>query len=171
MATIDQINSRITEVKAETNFMIKSDIKALPEVLTPDETFLNLIPGLFRDRNGILVLTNKRLIFVHKKLIVGITVESFYLNKVTLIQYNTGLMMADIIISTAGSQEKIKQVAKRTVKDFCAMSMDEITKSHQSPMSTSPISNVEQLEKLAKLKESGLLNDEEFQIEKKKILS
>ncbi len=128
MTTINDINDQIAAVGAEVTFLIKPDIKALPDIINADEKFLNLIPGIYRDRNGILVLTDKRMIFIHKKLIGGATVESFQLNKIDSIQYNTGLLWGDISIATAGNNAQMKQISKKTIKAFCEMAQSQMHK-------------------------------------------
>jgi len=65
---------------------------------------------------------------------------------------------------------------KKSLKDFIALKefvelQIKRYKSGNSSKQTSQLNIADELGKLAKLKESGILTDEEFQIQKKKLLS
>lgn len=119
MTTINDIEQKIKETGSVINFLVKMDINSIPGILSNDETFLNVIQGIYNKRNGILVCTDKRLIFIHKKLIGGITVEDFPLSKINSIQYSTGLINGEIQIFAAGNTAYITQVNKANTKTFC----------------------------------------------------
>jgi hypothetical protein len=74
-----------------------------------------------------------------------------------------------------GSNEHQVLFEKKSLKDFIAIKefveqQIEKHKSGNSSKQTSQLNIADELEKLAKLKESGILTDEEFQIQKKKLL-
>lgn len=119
MTTIEDINQKIKETGAKIDFLVKSDINSIPGLLSNDEVFENVIQGIYNKRHGILVSTNKRLIFIHKKLIGGITVEDFPLSKISSIQYNIGLIYGDVKIFASGNTATIEHVNKSNTKTFC----------------------------------------------------
>jgi hypothetical protein len=75
-----------------------------------------------------------------------------------------------------GSIEHMVMFDKKSLKDFIALKefvelQIKKYKSGNSSKQTSQLNIADELGKLAKLKESGILTDEEFQIQKKKLLS
>lgn len=128
-----------------------------------------------------MVATNKRLIFVDKGMFFGLKVEDFPYDKISSIQYETGLLMGKIIIFTSGNKAIIDHVEKSKVRTFGDWVRARISSPKENvlvhPVSqTQPIPGnssdpLEKLERLARLKEQGVLTDEEFQKQKQQILS
>jgi hypothetical protein len=85
---------------------------------------------------------------------------------------------AKITIFAPGNKAEIKHVHKEQVRAFCDYVRARISgatqhaSAPQAPPATGGQTDVvSQLERLAKLKEQGILTDEEFQAQKQKILS
>ncbi len=83
-----------------------------------DEKVENIIQGFYNNGNGILVATNKRLIFVDKGLLFGLKVEDFPYDKITTIQYETGILFGKLTIFTSSNKAVIEQVVKSKVRVF-----------------------------------------------------
>ena len=103
----------------------------------------------------------------------GLKVEDFPLDKITTIQYETGLLLGEIKIHISGNFAKINNVEKATARAFAEFIRNKLS---QPKETTAPIINnqpdvYDQLEKLAKLKEQGILTQEEFDTQKKKLLN
>lgn len=177
MPTLDQIQSQIKKLDGVSSFLAKKEIKELPNILWHDEELKGLIQGMYNNGNGLLVATNSRLIFVNKKLLGGIVVEDFPYDKISSIQYETGLMFGKITIYTSGNKAIIEQTDKKQARTFCDEARERIS---NKPAATAPIpvaapagaqiDIADQLQKLAVLKDSGILTEEEFQTQKKKLL-
>lgn len=172
MPTLDEIKSQIQNIDGTSKFFGFKEIKQLPDILWEDELIEKLVQGLYNNGQGILVATNKRLIFVDKGLIYGLRVEDFPYDKITSIQYETGLLFGEIKIFASGNKADIKQINKQQARDFAEYVRARIssTKDHASMPHSTPNDVIAQLEKLAKLKEQGILSEEEFLAQKKKIL-
>lgn len=175
MPTLQQIQEQIKNMDGASKFFGKREIKELPNILWEDEVLEKLVQGLYNNGNGILAATNKRLIFIDKGLLGGLKVEDFPYDKISSIQYQTGIMFGKITIFTSGNKALIDQIDKGQVKVFAEFVRARIS----SPMENASASNsdtnsfnlTQQLRELAELKDSGILTDEEFQIEKKKLLN
>ena len=127
-----------------------------------------------------LVATNSRVIFVDKGLIYGVRVEDFAYDQLTSIEYKTGMIFGKITMFAAGNRAVISQIPKEPAKDFADYVRARI--SNASPQASvtptrPPLSPQEpgqdfiaQLERLGDLKERGILTEEEFLAQKKKIL-
>lgn len=182
MPTLNEIKSQIKGLGGVDNFLGRKEIKELPNILWDDETVENIIQGFYNNGNGILVATNKRLVFVDKGLIFGLKVEDFPYDKITTIQYETGLLFGKLTIFSSSNKAVIEQVTKSKVRVFGDWVRARVSESKENVLThktsnsegTKAISNIgplEKLERLAKLKEQGILSHEEFETQKRKILS
>ena len=130
--------------------------------------------GTYNNGNGILVSTDRRLIFIDKGLLYGLKVEDFPHDKISSIQYETGLILAKIKIHTSGNIALIDNVEKSSARQFAEFVRDFISRpKQQEPIfiqNTTEPTIFDQLEKLGKLKEMGIVTDEEFNEQKKKLL-
>lgn len=176
MPSQKEIDDAFRRMSGTEKFLGRREIKELPQILWEDELPEIAIQGLYNNKNGLLVATNKRLVFVDKGMF-SLTVEDFPYDKVTSLQYNTGLMFGGLEIYASGNKAEIKQVNKDQVKPFAEYVRARITKAAPHASYTPPsISNsgnddmISQLERLAKLKEQGILTDDEFLAQKKIIL-
>ena len=174
-ARLNEIKKQIQELKLSniSNYLGRKEINELPQILAESETIDNIAQGTYNNGQGILVSTNRRLVFVDKGLLYGLKVEDFPLDKITTIQYETGLLLGEIKIHTSGNIAKIDNVEKATARAFAEFVRNKLS---QPKETTSPIINnqpdvYDQLEKLAKLKEQGILTQEEFDTQKKKLLN
>lgn len=103
-------------------------------------------------------------------------VEDFAYNQITSMEYKTGLLLGEIIIYSAGDRVRIEYCDKSQVQAFVEYVRARM--SGQSDHASAPQQNatrasndtISQLERLADLKERGILTDEEFQAQKRKIL-
>lgn len=180
MPSLEEIKSQIQNIDGFEAFLGRKEIKELPNILWHDERVDNIIQGTYNNGNGILVATNKRLVFVDKGLLFGLKVEDFPFDKISSIQYETGIIFGKLTIFTSGNKAVIDNVLKKKVRVFGDSVRARISSHKDTPSTqatpTQPTNNtnkldvVEQLERLAKLKETGILTEEEFLAQKKKIL-
>ncbi len=176
--------SKLDEIKAEIKklsldnipaFLGKREISELPAILSDTEKINHMVQGTYDHGNGILVSTNIRLIFIDKGILFGLKVEDFPHEKISSIQYETGLIFGTIKISTSGNTAKIENVEKASARNFCEFVRNYIShiKDNKIPVviqSDSAPSVLDQIEQLGKLRESGILTQEEFDEQKKKLL-
>ena len=64
MPTLDEIKTQIISINETSKLIGRKEIKELPDILWEDEIVENLIQGFYNNGNGILVATNRRLIFI-----------------------------------------------------------------------------------------------------------
>ena len=179
-AEIEAKNTRLMDIKTHiqslgldniSTFFGRKEINELPEILNMDESIDNIIQGFYNNGSGILVSTNRRLIFIDKGLIYGLKVEDFPLDKITSIQYETGMLLGKVKIHTSGNTANIENVDKNSARKFAEFIRNKL--SEPKPIVTTSKSEpnvLEQLEKLGKLHENGILSEEEFKEQKKKLL-
>ena len=162
-------------------FSARREVKELPKILWDDEQVLDLVQGFYNNGTGILVATQKRLLFVDKGLLGGLKVEDFPLDKISSLQYSTGIVLGEITVFTSGNKAMIKRVEKRQARSFAEGVRARIEgRSHSATVNTLPVSSQatapvpasasDELAKLGALKIQGLLSEEEFTAAKKKLL-
>lgn len=151
-----------------------NEIKELPNILNTDEVIDNLVVGSFDDKKiGLLISTNRRLLFVDKGILYGLKVEDFPLKSITSIQYSTGILMGEIKIHCSGNTATITNVEKKSTRHFAEYVRNRLSQTtNDTPViHTTPTDIYDQLEKLGKLKENGIITEEEFQQQKSKLLN
>jgi Bacterial PH domain/Short C-terminal domain len=154
------------------------EINELPKILWVDEDVEKAVSGVYESGYGLLVATNKRLIFVDKGF-SSLRVEDFPYDKITSIHYKTGRFFGDITIFVSGNKATMKNIPKGEVGSFTEYVRARTTAIHVSanPITSPPTQQPpaldipEQIGKLAKLKEHGLLTEDEFQSKKQELLS
>ena len=79
--------------------------------------------------------------------------------------------MGSIKIHTSGNLAKIENIEKASSRSFAEFVRDKLSQPKDTPTTVVSEPNVlDQLEKLAKLKENGILSEDEFAEQKKKLL-
>jgi len=167
------IEEALKGIDGVNKFLGKKEIKELPSLLWEDELPEAIATGQYNLKNGIVVATNKRAIFIDKGM-MSLTVEDFPYDRVSSIEYHTGMMMGSITIYTSGNKAEIKSVPKNQVRPFAEFLRARISRGvepQSQPVAAAQSDDrVTQLEKLAALKEQGILTNDEFDAEKKRIL-
>lgn len=176
MPTLEQVKEKVKNLDGCSRFIGKWEINELPKILCEDEDILRLSDGVYNQGLGIVVATNKRVLFLNKG-ILSSQIEDFGYNKISSIQCNKGLALASLVIYTAGNKAVIDSMGKEDAQYFADCIRARISQgdsTSQIQQNGTPVGNtddvVSKLERLAKLKEQGILTDEEFAQQKAKIL-
>ncbi|KFF26079.1 PH domain-containing protein [Chryseobacterium vrystaatense] len=194
---LDEIKDQIVATGAKLSIFVNSEVEELVNVLDKNEKLIAIAEGkyLYNDLEGIVIATEKRIIFVDKKFFGGVFENEFPLHKVTLIQHDTSLISSTLKVFTPGFTAEFKLYIKSAAKNFCDAVQNHISRSSvdqirpqqaqpipqqtvQQPQQSQQSSDketsavvFEQLEKLGKLREMGVLTEEEFAEQKKKLLA
>ena len=171
---IEQINK--SPIDNAFQILKRKEIREIPRILADNEKLDNIVQGIYNKGIGILISTNRRLVFIDKGLLYGLKVEDFPLDKITSIQYETGLLMGKLKIHTSGNIAVIDNVEKGSVRKFAEFVRDKIENKTSENNSNQVTDNKEpdimdKLEKLGKLRDNGILTEEEFNEQKVKLLS
>ncbi|MEV7995672.1 PH domain-containing protein [Streptomyces sp. NPDC086077] len=97
--------------RLSSTFGAKREIEKLPEVLWEGETVEMLATGLYGKGNGLLAMTNLRLVFYFHGL-MGQRVEDFPYNRISSVQWAGGMLMGTLSVFSSGNRADIKQVPK-----------------------------------------------------------
>lgn len=179
MGKDDELRPDIAAAKARLASTTGSnrEIKKLETYLDEGEPVDAMISGAYGKGVGLLVLTDRRLLFIVDGM-MSKTSEDFPLSKVSSVGWNGGMLLGTITIFASGNKAEIKNVHKDNGKDFVdrvrprladkpAAAAPAPTIVHQGP----PLDLADQLSKLAALRDQGILSDDEFAAQKAKLLA
>jgi Bacterial PH domain len=113
----DEIQAQLDEWQIHDRGRVRREIEELPNILWGDETIERVVQGMYEGGSGLLVGTNKRLVFINKGF-SSLKVEDFPYDKITSIQYSTGMINGEIKVFASGNKTEIKNVPKRAARDF-----------------------------------------------------
>lgn len=176
MPTLEEVKTHIRSLEGTSKLLERKEIKALQGILGDGEIIKRLVQGSYGRRNGILVATNERLIFVDKGALFGLGIEDFTYDRITSIQYKVDSTFGIITIFTPENRIDIQQVEKEQAISFSKYAREKITKfkKHasnkiQNKLNAS-LAIADQIKKLTDLRDAGLLTDEELLVHEQKIL-
>lgn len=158
----------------------KRDIRKLGEYLADNETVLTMGGGSTGGHSGLLVATTRRVMFVAEG-VINHSFEDFPYDRVTSVRTNRGMMLAKIVIHSAGTPRVIENMNKGEAETLAAVIRERIeAHSHTTghPVQAGPVrppppptaSLATQLRELAELRDAGVLTHDEFDEQKARLL-
>ena len=180
MRTLESIQDEIRALGEVDLFGTAKEVTHLPEILADDENIRYLTSGLTNGTTWLIVCTQKRIILLDYGFLFGMKQSEMALENINSISYQQGLLFGSIEIWHGGARMLIENCGKETVRPF----VDAVNKAikdlknenvqssvkQQESVQTNQDDIVSKLERLAALKEKGILTDEEFAAQKAKIL-
>lgn len=149
----------------------KKEFLHLPKVLGNEETPIAIVSGMLENSTWLMTLTNHRIILLDKGFLFGLKQKDLALSEIKGIHGSTGALYGTLSIMS-GVNLEIKHVEKRCVVPFVNLvNKERGLHEPQAQKITPQVSTLDQIERLAALKEKGMLSDEEFTAEKNKILN
>lgn len=195
---LDEIKDQIVALNARLSVLANEEVNELDKVLERDERLIAIAEciDLQSKREGIIFSTQKRVVFMDKKFLGGVVKNEFTFQNIISIDQEENLLYSVLKVNTRGGMAGFKLHNKSDGRTFCNLisghlnyaerSMNQQPRQPQSlyqnmaaptPQSSSNTSKespemiFEQLEKLGKLKEMGVLSEEEFSSQKAKLLA
>jgi len=153
------------------------ELRKLESHLWEGETVHSVGSGTYGSGIGLLALTDRRLLFL-KDGMMSQTSEDFPFDKISSIQWNSGMIQGSITVFVSGNKAEIKAVPKETGKAMVDTVRERISNSSvrdkpAAPSGAQPNQDdvMAQLRQLGELKEAGVLTDEEFGTKKAELLA
>jgi hypothetical protein len=168
------------KARMRTRFGSRRELKKLDEYLWHDETVSRLAAGNLNGSLGLLVFTDRRLLFLFHGLIKQ-QHEDFPLDLISSVSMKSGLASATITVYAGGAKHEISSV----YKDDARAITDEIrnrvaTRGASAASLATPPSPVtppeprpdvlQQLKQLGELRDAGVITDQEFEEKKSELL-
>jgi len=179
MPSYEVVCKQISNLDGYNQLVARKEIKELPNILWDDENIHHVISGIYNNGQGLLIATGIRLLFVDKGMLGKLKVEDFPLDKISSIQYETGMMFGKITIFTSSNKAAIEQVEKNSARAFAEMCRRMISNQEEindlfgqgsKDENVGKNYEISELERLAKLYSDGALTDEEFSKAKQKLI-
>ena len=174
MPTIAEINRQIEAYGHSYIFWTKKEIRALPEILEHDESVKALTSGLMNNATWLAVCTDRRVIFINRGMFYGLRQIQVPLERIQAIDHEFTIVFGSITVWDGASAFNIGMVLKSSILPFVKTTQEQmqITRRQSKPAAPTNATDIaSQLERLANLKEKGHLTEEEFQVQKKKLLA
>lgn len=159
-------------------FGTKKEVKCLPDILVEGEVIKGVASGMMDANTWLCVVTEQRILLLDKGMIFGLKQIEFPIKQIKSISHKSGLLMGELLIDTAGQIKKLDNMMKKDAVKLAAVissllhGQGSVPAAQPAPAAPAPAADdvVSQLERLAALKEKGILTDEEFAQQKAKIL-
>lgn len=170
---------RLKKISHDDGFFTKKEFLHFPQIAMPNETPIGISSGSMDGKTWLIILTNQRVIFLDKGMFFGLKQVALDLSHISSVGGETKLLFGEITIAADGHTYTVENVSKKGVVPFTNMIKQAIEALKQSKEQSAnnhaqqPATNndpFEQLERLASLKEKGIITEEEFQAQKAKIL-
>ncbi|MFE6861219.1 SHOCT domain-containing protein [Nocardia sp. NPDC057668] len=148
------------------------EARSLSEYIRLDEYVIELAQGLFDDqRQGMLVLTTRRMFFFDKGLLSA-SVEEFALDAVVALGFSTQPGGETVTISTSRWMASVAQIAHGRGEAFVAAFRRLKAEAGGGGAQRAPVGDIaENLRKLGELRDAGLLTEGEFAAKKAELLA
>jgi len=126
-------------------------------------------------RNGALIITNKRVAFVRKG-IFGEVFETIPLNKITSVETKSLLGHRVLRFHTSNDELAFKSFSKKELFDSARDYVEEAREQGDARLTNPPTTSedadiLKRIEDLGRLRDSGLLSEEQFEEKKSELIS
>ncbi|OCA71950.1 hypothetical protein BBI01_07280 [Chryseobacterium artocarpi] len=194
---LDEIKDQIVALNVRLSVLANEEVNELDKVLDKDERLIAIAEciDMSSSREGILFSTQKRVVFMDKKFLGGVVKNEFTHQNIISVDQAENLLYSVLRINTRGGTADFKLHNKSDGRAFCTIvngQINEPVKStyqqpaqpqsfYQNTQASTPQNTAgspkestevifEQLEKLGKLRQMGVLSEEEFSSQKAKLL-
>lgn len=176
MPTQESIDAQIARLEHGFVFFTQKEIRALPEILSDDETLKAMTSGFMDGTTWLAVCTDRRVIFLDRGMIFGLRQVQMQLDRIQSIDHQTTVFFGWMRLWDGANAMVMRMVPKASLTHFVKVvrEMSEGFRDRQrtpggATAATTP-DLASQLERLAGLKEKGHLTAEEFEAQKRKLL-
>jgi len=175
MLETEQRLKELVKEKLGMALVIRRELAKLPALLGDDEDVLNLARGKCDGMEGLVVVTDRRILFVGEAMMRS-HLEDFSYEKVSSVKTETGLGCGKITVYAGGSAAELENIRpkRRTaeigeyVRARIGSKLEAVAPGAIGPEYDGPL---EQLEKLGALHSSWILTTEEFEAKKTEVLA
>ena len=172
MPSLDEVKKQVAAYSHRYIFWTKKEIRALPNILEASEHVLALTSGFMNGATWLLVLTERRVIFLNCGMIFGVRQVQVALERIQSIDHSFTICFGNITVWDGASSYTANMVLKSSILPFVRATEEAIQRLKAPRPAAAPAVDIaSQLERLAALREKGVLTEEEFQGQKKKLLA
>ncbi|RXM51072.1 MULTISPECIES: PH domain-containing protein [unclassified Chryseobacterium] len=183
-----KIKAELENLKASLSVFTKGEVKELPSLISEDEKMLGITDAQFVNTlaAGILVATSKRMISVSKAMFGAAKINDYPNETIKSVSFVTDprspiikLHLEERVVEFECFMDKedaekfydiIRPIYNSPVQQHQQITNSPDTNTNKAVNTANSLEILEQLEKLGKLRENGILTDTEFTEQKKKLL-
>ncbi len=192
MPSLEQIQKQIDALPDRYTFYTSKEIRYLPEIIGEDETILAITSGFMQKTTWLCVCTNHRVLFLDRGMFWGLRQVQMNLDRIQSIDSSYGLFFGVIRMWDGASSIAISLVLRRSIAPFVktvqqavdqykrhmvhdlmrnAQQAKDSAITHTATQPTLKDDLLDKLERLAHLRASGTLSEEEFTKAKARLLA
>ncbi len=185
MRTLKYVQDKMKTMEEVSTFGVRKELKELPNLLEDEEDLVYITSGLLDGNTWLIALTDSRILFADKGMVYGLKTKNVDLDMVNSIEFKSGMLLGDLSIWTGGEQIIIKSISKDSGRILEKLALKQLKIHKRNLYSPSVPQQVEQpsqavnkiveekpkseldslienISKLAQLKEQGIITEEEF---------
>jgi hypothetical protein len=150
------------------------EIRHLPDCILPDEVVEEMATGLYQYRRGLLVLTDRRVVFIARGMFSG-RIEELGFDSIQSVQMESSLLLASLVMYANGNQCRIDSMDKADAKRMATHIRARMTVHGRSAEPSAASGGTQHvvtlLKHLGELRDVGVLTPDEFQTKKSQLLT
>jgi hypothetical protein len=151
----------------------RKEVRHLHHLLHGTERVIILGQGRYERKQGLIVLTNERLFFFEKSLLGQETVEEFSLKSITSLETGKKMTGERLVVHASGNRNEIEGMfhgqADEITRQFRKLKAEQ--EAPATPAAAAPADDpLAQLDKLASLRDRGIISAEEFDQKKAELM-
>ena len=168
------ITKALEKLSGLSRMLARREISHLRNILDPEEQVLALGQGTYEKSQSLIVLTDKRLIFLEKS-VLRESVKEFQLGAISSLSLSKGWGTESLEFTISGAKGKITQLESgqgENIANLYRQLRNTPTAQASAPASAAPARPdvLAQLARLGQLRDAGVLTEEEFTAKKKELL-
>lgn len=154
-------------------FSARREIKDLANVLGLDETVVALAQGRYSKRQGLVLATDRRVVFLEHGMVRRIQ-EDFPYDRISSVGAKKSLVSGALTIHASGNDAEIDNIVPKDSATEIAEVVRARLGSPKTSTTTSPEPSAptaaEKVRELAQLRDEGLLSEDEFERKRRELL-
>lgn len=147
--------------------LAKGEIKQLPRILWEGEKIEAVAQGWYKAGIALVVATNRRLLLIDKKWL-DTKIDDYPYSRITSVEQDSNLWLGKLVIVMPNENITINRIPSKTLQKFCSVITSHIANDPTNRPHMS--SKLNSLQMLALMLDRGLLTDEQFTAESKRVL-
>lgn len=181
MPTYHQIQQRLQADDDLVAFLTRKELKELPRLMFKDEEIENIVYGHYRGCNGIIVMSNARLIFADKG-VHAFTTEVIDLTQVKAMEQSFSGKFGTLSFTLPKKTVLLEYLDQKTFDTLTAWLKSKMSAPGQIAQLEREVSQEEKplegadqefaakMERLTRLRDRGLISEDEFQEQRRRLL-
>lgn len=168
---------RLQRITNDKNFTTHIEFWKFPEIVLPNEQAIAVSSGRMEGNFWLIILTNQRIIFLDTFWLTGLKQVALDLSSITSVIGEKTAVFGKIIITAGYSHTytitRVSKISITPFTDLVKQAIEDFNSQHKNSQPTQGQNNddfITKLERLANLRDKGIITEQEFQDQKSKLL-